>query len=314
MFSIFLKDKRGVTLVELLVTLALLSLIFLMMFSLYIFGLTNFRSGAEQYDLQSEVRLALETLTDDVRYATIVEVFDKDESEDNYINIEEILEVDGGLYTNIDPFSTYIYYDEDQQSIVKLRRAARQDIFLQSEADDPLLFSSVSGSESALRYEVEGYNSREGRNFSVISEIIMLNNPSVSSGSGDVLRYLTPEAFVSQSQFPDVVLDGANDNEHLQLSFYDPDGNPRQVQYLYYETSPGANNHQLTDAHVAISPQNMLTHQFDITFEEIGNQPKNFVSGDEIFFVVEYGSDLEFEAAYLLVATGSGNNFKWELQ
>lgn len=68
------KQTDGFTLAELIVVIAILSLVSLGAFMLYSFGQNMFGIGTKQYDLQSTIRTASSVIRNDVKYATDVEI------------------------------------------------------------------------------------------------------------------------------------------------------------------------------------------------------------------------------------------------
>lgn len=64
-----IKDKMGFTLLELIVVIAILSIVILAISSLHMFGIRFFNNGASQVDVQSEVRLVNEFIISELRYA-----------------------------------------------------------------------------------------------------------------------------------------------------------------------------------------------------------------------------------------------------
>jgi len=67
------KDERGITLVELLAVLAILSIILLLVGSAHIFGQRQYFEQNETIDHQGDVRLVMSQLTTDVRKVTVNE-------------------------------------------------------------------------------------------------------------------------------------------------------------------------------------------------------------------------------------------------
>jgi prepilin-type N-terminal cleavage/methylation domain-containing protein len=66
------KNEKGVTLVELLAALSLLSIILLLAGSVHIFGLKQSSNQAADIQNQSNVRLAMNIITKEIRKASIV--------------------------------------------------------------------------------------------------------------------------------------------------------------------------------------------------------------------------------------------------
>ncbi|HHX87487.1 MAG TPA: prepilin-type N-terminal cleavage/methylation domain-containing protein, partial [Firmicutes bacterium] len=68
-----LADERGLTLVELLITLTITGLMLSGVFAFYIFGSKVFNTGTEKAELQHGLRQAAEIITREVRFATELE-------------------------------------------------------------------------------------------------------------------------------------------------------------------------------------------------------------------------------------------------
>jgi prepilin-type N-terminal cleavage/methylation domain-containing protein len=68
------KTKSGVTLVELLVTVAIMSIVMSLIFGLYVFSIKTFKQAQTNSKNQFEVRMAAEFITKELRYATSAEI------------------------------------------------------------------------------------------------------------------------------------------------------------------------------------------------------------------------------------------------
>lgn len=66
---VWLKNNRGLTLIEVLAAVALLSVILLLVGSLHVFGQKNFNDQAVQAENTAHLRLAMSWITKDVRRA-----------------------------------------------------------------------------------------------------------------------------------------------------------------------------------------------------------------------------------------------------
>ena len=64
--------RNGFTLVELIITVALISLVIASAFSMLIFGNKVFAKSTKEMDLQANMRLAIENVNKSVRYASAV--------------------------------------------------------------------------------------------------------------------------------------------------------------------------------------------------------------------------------------------------
>ncbi len=69
-----IKSERGVTLVELLAAIALLSIVILLASSVHLFGQKQMNSQSDEVQIQSQERLAANLITKEIRKAKIVEV------------------------------------------------------------------------------------------------------------------------------------------------------------------------------------------------------------------------------------------------
>lgn len=83
------KNRKGVTLVELMIVLALLSVVLMIAFSVLSFGFKGFNAQTDNIDNQSKVRLALSDISKEIRKTEdVLEI-------DVYVNE---IDVDGIIY------------------------------------------------------------------------------------------------------------------------------------------------------------------------------------------------------------------------
>lgn len=75
-------SAKGVTLIELLIAMALVGIVFIVLFSLFFYGNNTFIISSSQYDLQSEVRLAMDIIIKEVRFASYLELISVSEASD----------------------------------------------------------------------------------------------------------------------------------------------------------------------------------------------------------------------------------------
>ncbi len=69
-----INNSKGVTLIELVITLAILSIVLLGIYGFFRVGSNSFMIGSRQYRSQSDVRLAIEAISKEIRYATEVKL------------------------------------------------------------------------------------------------------------------------------------------------------------------------------------------------------------------------------------------------
>ena len=79
-------SAKGVTLIELLIAIALVSIVFTVLFSLFFYGNNTFIISSSQYDLQSEVRLAMDIIIKEVRFASYLELINVSEACDTNLH------------------------------------------------------------------------------------------------------------------------------------------------------------------------------------------------------------------------------------
>lgn len=65
-------ETRGLTLIEILITLALLGIILVPFFSFYIFGTNTYEAAEKKSNIQNDVLLAAEFITTELRTATAI--------------------------------------------------------------------------------------------------------------------------------------------------------------------------------------------------------------------------------------------------
>lgn len=69
-----IKDKRGVTLIELVIVISMIGMVIALSFLLFSFGNINFSMGRSKYEVQSSARLAVDKIIQEVRFATRLEI------------------------------------------------------------------------------------------------------------------------------------------------------------------------------------------------------------------------------------------------
>lgn len=66
--------RKGFTLLECVLAVAIMSLIFIVAYSLFIFGIRTYEAGRQKVDVQQNVRIAADFIFREVRYAQTLEV------------------------------------------------------------------------------------------------------------------------------------------------------------------------------------------------------------------------------------------------
>jgi hypothetical protein len=68
------RNKKGLTLIELIISIALLFLVIGIVFSIHLFGVNSLTRGIAKRDLQSDMRLAMDAITKEVRYSETIDL------------------------------------------------------------------------------------------------------------------------------------------------------------------------------------------------------------------------------------------------
>ena len=110
----WIKNSKGVTLIELIVVLGLVSLVLLVGYNLLPLGLNTFGMQTENIDNQSRARQAIRQISGEIRKASSVDVID-----------EYSIDIDGVLYKFQEDENTLLRDGNDFVSGIKLFKASR---------------------------------------------------------------------------------------------------------------------------------------------------------------------------------------------
>ncbi|MEN1759288.1 PilW family protein [Anoxynatronum sibiricum] len=109
---LFMKsDCKGITLIETIIAMAIALVVLLISFSVFSFGNNTFRNGVNQYDIQSDVRMAADYIQNHVRYATFLKLIDTP----TFNEFQEFDEGDAVELMEIKRNLEYIYFDDNHQ-------------------------------------------------------------------------------------------------------------------------------------------------------------------------------------------------------
>lgn len=164
-------DQKGVTLIELLAALVLLSLVLSLAVSAYNFGMHSFQRTTQRSDLQDHVRIISHTITNELRYANEAKLLDS-------------CPAPASLKAGYD----YICLSSDGTSIDQMQDAGgTHDIWsvvaasLKDSVTYDLEFNIDSGSSSLLNYTIESRNGNQ--TFHVETKLSLLNMELLESGA-----------------------------------------------------------------------------------------------------------------------------------
>ena len=149
--KIKLTEKKGFTLVELLIVLAIGGVILALAFSLQGFGIRSFRMGSSQAAIQQDARIIDELIKREIRNAMRI----------GETGFERTIELDNGV----------IYYGLNGENSFEV------------DAVESIVFEGQG--ERTLRYTVTG----KGNGFQVVNEIFLNNTPLPENFSTSKLSY-----------------------------------------------------------------------------------------------------------------------------
>lgn len=255
-------NQKGVTLMELVIALALISMVSLGAFALYSFGQNIFGIGTKQYDLQSTVRIASGVIKNDVKYATDVEILDS-------YDFNDFLDIENPYYG-----SNYIFLEKNGEG---KGISVRQYIF------DPMSYTySVkeiipepsNGAKLELEFSQIGDNVvgllvkgvLDSEDFVLDSSIEIMNRHSGNLvGTGSAIRYnvfVKDENINKAPTAAPVTLSGIAKEGEILLggyTYYDAESQPEGVTTFQWYKSDSNIVSSITDPNLeAISGETSL--------------------------------------------------------
>ena len=140
-------NQSGLTIVEMLVALTLLSIVLAMGYSYFFFGNTTFNKGEAQSNMQRDIRQTAAFITAEVRYATEIEMIDTPTPSSG----------DGFHYISIE--GSRIKYTDPSGNITYKTEAVLQELTpmftLKWENSRNIMHFRLLGSDEAQTYKLE---------------------------------------------------------------------------------------------------------------------------------------------------------------
>ncbi|MFL0246461.1 PilW family protein [Candidatus Clostridium stratigraminis] len=149
------ESKKGLTLLELIITIAILSIVLTGIYSLFGVGNTTFIRGTRQSDIQSSIRLASDYITQQIRYSTEIKILD-----------------DAAIppLSDIQPYENYIYFDSTNNTITHINKYFTKTISIVHPGS--IEFTSLSPFK-LLKFNIRAEN--RGQSYNINSEVISMN-------------------------------------------------------------------------------------------------------------------------------------------
>lgn len=196
----YIRFQKGVTLIELIVVLAITSLVIASIFPIFFFGNNTYDSGRMQFDIQSNIRLASDVIRDQVRYVsdlTVINTFDPSSADSNF------------NYIYLADNKKSIKFKEGSQIPVDLINSGSNDTLFEldfikgSDNGNAIRFSNsvaaMSIVDNVLKYNILGQSALENKQYQVETEIILLNT---NSQLPDVTYIEGPTAYPTEGEVP----------------------------------------------------------------------------------------------------------------
>jgi prepilin-type N-terminal cleavage/methylation domain-containing protein len=165
-------NRKGLTLLELLLALGLLGVVISIAFTFFLFSSNTYENGTKKASIQNDTTLVTNAITGQLRNATFVKVFQAD--------------INGFAF---DTNYTYIYAKNGNL----IKRTSTENILVNTTKDNVnciINFSRSNPPTSVLHSTVTGSSS--SNTFSIDSEIQILNISNIDGGSaisGNIVCY-----------------------------------------------------------------------------------------------------------------------------
>jgi len=155
-----LKNKKGITLIEIIIVIAISSIVLFSLFSVFAFGNNTNNKGNSQYYVQSDVRLVSDYIQRQIRYATNVEIMNNKPTTEGAFD--------------------YIYFDSTNRRIIHniYKEDGNREMSLHGETLTSMYFSN-NENDNTITLHVIGRNDEDHLNTDSIyrldSELVLPN-------------------------------------------------------------------------------------------------------------------------------------------
>ena len=170
-------NNKGFTLLETIISVAIIGMVLTLAFSLLVFGQNNFNSSNKQYEIQNDGRITTTYLSKEIRYATDLEIIDAAQAESQISSGEEysyFLIKDGKLHNYIYESGTY-----------------KQITFGSALSNSESKFEKIN--DETIRILIKSI--KDNKDYDLDTEIILdnlkLSDINISGSSGNAVRYKT---------------------------------------------------------------------------------------------------------------------------
>lgn len=210
MRNILFKKSKGVTLVELIVAIAIFTIVIGGAYSIFGFGNTTYYNGVKQYDLQSSIRLANDYITQQLRYAMSIEI------KNSGFTVP--------AQSTLEPYQNYLYVDGT--SIVHLNKYFTKTF--QVGNGGKIDFTSIEPYKD-LSFNIEAVSGRQ--KYNINGDVYPLNLhldkgfiEGTASGlpgkkSGTIIYFKTATDFIAERLRPIASIGAFNSKTKLSINY-----------------------------------------------------------------------------------------------
>lgn len=293
-------NNSGLSVVELLVALALLSIFLSMGFTFYLFGVRSFDTGERQSDVQQNARLAGDFITKELRVAERVIIFDEYDGDINEINVQAINDVvDEGI---IEDYLIYFIFLKDgdifYQKITDTNNPDPAEVLgaISDRINFGLDFTVSPDEDNIIAFTLSAEDQETGRVYSFDTEVLVLNTSSIESeysDSGKAVFFRIPDPPEPAIQTIRLARTGHvyNNPDNLDLSFLD----------LSVYTANVADDNEINI--------NLIKQNLNGTVSAKYTETNNIITDNRVEIRMQYNfSDLKF-GYYVIEAESPENNF-----
>lgn len=154
MKNILKNPKKGITLTEVIIVIALIGIVLSVIYSLLFFGKNTFNISRRQYGLQSDMRFSLDTIVREVRFSSELDILSVDDARDSSNHL------DGYSYFYIYSGRLYhVIYDENIGShrIISYGRNLNSQDSIFRKVDSTTLEIKLFSEDERQRYDATSF-------------------------------------------------------------------------------------------------------------------------------------------------------------
>jgi len=281
--NVFIGEKSGFSIVELMVVIGLLAIILGMGLTLYVFGISTHVLGEEQTDVQQNARLVSDFITDEIRMAekgTILASYDKDKTAED---LKDFLDEDIGYRfdENHDENHHVYFIFEHEDSIyyqevdgvddpVEYVEGISRDIIFDLE------FERSDDKKNILNVKLTATHITSGRNYHLETEIEALNLDALEKhedvAAGKAIVYQIPAPPEPSLEVPSIepsryMIYGSEEEKTVNVQTNRVDDGKEVTAKFYKEDEEGSTIIEEIDIELVFNESELTIQDNQSTFE-----------------------------------------------